>query len=49
MKHIPAPSVTYAVVLNGVVAFTMHARTITEVANATKGALNVRILKCRRF
>lgn len=43
MKH------KYAVVLNGVTAFIMHARTITEVVNACKGALNVRITKCQKY
>lgn len=38
---------TYAVIVNGVVCFCMQADTITEVANATKGALNVRISKCK--
>lgn len=36
----------YAVIVNGVVAFQMLARNITEVANACRGALNVRITKC---
>jgi len=36
----------YAVIVNGVVAFKMHARNITEVANASRGALNVRVTKC---
>jgi hypothetical protein len=37
----------YAVIVNGVVAFQMLARNITEVANASRGALNVRVFKCK--